>query len=207
MVYKNKNGEIPIRKIADKVMNSYRDLIYTHRQIEEERAELNYAEKQALQELPQFREKITNTEAERERGLRLISELQQKRKKEEEVLIGDIRVVEEDLKKARRQRQYYEQIGIEELIRRVSQEEFQNQELERMRIMKSELTRAYQDVLSKYRSLTENLEIDFRSFENNKQSLILKKELPSAGYRKRPCKIFVRKKSGCVRHSKRNCKR
>lgn len=172
---KNKNGEIPIRKIADKVMNSYRDLIYTHRQIEEERAELNYAEKQALQELPQFREKITNTEAERERGLRLISELQQKRKKEEEVLIGDIRVVEEDLKRARRQRQYYEQIGIEELIRRVSQEEFQNQELERMRIMKSELTRAYQDVLSKYRSLTENLEIDFRSFENNKQSLILEK--------------------------------
>ena len=49
---KNKNGEIPVRKIADKVINSYRDLIYSHKQIDEERAELNYAEKQALQEIP-----------------------------------------------------------------------------------------------------------------------------------------------------------
>ena len=75
---RNKNGEIPVRKIADKVINSYRDLIYSHKQIDEERAELNYAEKRALQEIPHIREKINKTETERERAIRLIDELREK---------------------------------------------------------------------------------------------------------------------------------
>ncbi len=56
---KNKNGEIPVRKMAGKVMNAYRDLIYTHKQIDEGRAELNFAEKRTLQDIPQVKEDIS----------------------------------------------------------------------------------------------------------------------------------------------------
>ncbi|WP_455592431.1 ATP-binding protein [Bacteroides sp.] len=173
---KNRNGEIVIRKIADKVINSYRDLIYTHQQIDELRAELNYAEKCAIREIPKITEKITKTDAERERGLRLISELQQKYTKERDVLNIEIGGIEKELKKTHQQRQHYENMGIEEVIRRVVQEDSLNQELGRMQTMKSELTHAYQDILAKYRSLLNNLEVDFRLFENNKQALILEKK-------------------------------
>ena len=48
----------------------------------------------------------------------------------------------------------------------------QNGELARISTMKEELTRAYQDVLSKYTSLFKNLDADLSLFENNKQTQI-----------------------------------
>ena len=129
---------------------SYRDLIYSHKQIDEERAELNYAEKRALQEIPHIREKINKTETERERAIRLIDELREKYNKERDTLISGMGGIETQLKQVREKRLYYEQINIEEIIKRVAQEELQNGELARISTMKEELTRAYQDVLSKY---------------------------------------------------------
>ena len=46
------------------------------------------------------------------------------------------------------------------------------QQLEQARNMKSELTRAYEDVLGKYRLLFDSLEADFRTFENSQQARI-----------------------------------
>ena len=172
---KNKNGEIPARKIADKVINSYRDLIYSHKQIDEERAELNYAEKQALQEIPHIREKINKTEVERERSIRLIDELREKYNKERDTLVSGKGGIETLLKQVHEKRLHYEQINIEEIIKRVAQEGLQNGESARISTMKEELTRAYQDVLSKYSSLFKNLDADLSLFENNKQTQILEK--------------------------------
>lgn len=169
---KNKNGEIPVRKMAGKVMNAYRDLIYTHKQIDEGRAELNFAEKRALQNIPQVKEEIAWTEMERERMLRLIGELQQKYTKERDGLITDIGVINDVLKQIRDKRLLYEQLQIDEIIRRVSREELLIQELEQVRNMKSELTKAYEDVLGKYRLIFDNLEADFRTFENTQQARI-----------------------------------
>ena len=172
---KNKYGEIPVRKIADKVINSYRDLIYSHKQIDEERAELNYAEKRALQEIPHIREKINKTEVECERSIRLIDELREKYNKERDTLVSGKGGIETLLKQVHEKRLHYEQINIEEIIKRVAQEGLQNGELARISTMKEELTRAYQDVLSKYSSLFKNLDADLSLFENNKQTQILEK--------------------------------
>ena len=57
----------------------------------------------------------------------------------------------------------------------MAQEGLQNGELARISAMKEELTRAYQDVLSKYSSLFKNLDADLSLFENNKQTQILEK--------------------------------
>lgn len=173
---KNKNGEIPIRKMAEKVMNAYRNLIYTHKQIVEGRAELNFAEKRALQEIPQVKEEISKTEAEYERLLRLLGELQQKYTKERDGLITDTGEVNGLLKQIRDKRIRYEQLQIEEIVRRVAREALLVQELEQVREMKAELTKAYDDVLAKYRSLFDNLEADLRTFENSQQARILDKK-------------------------------
>lgn len=178
---KNKNGEVPVRKMAEKVMNAYRDLIYTQKQIGEGRAELNFAEKQALHEIPLVKEEQAKAETERERLLRLMGELQQKYTNERDGLIRDIGIINDLLKKIREKRLHYEQMQIEEIIKRVSCEELLIQELEQVRNMKSELTRAYEDVLSKYRLLFEKLEADFRTFENSQQARINARNAEIAG--------------------------
>lgn len=170
---KNKYGEVPVRKIAEKVMNAYRDFIYTHKQINEGRAELNFAEKHALTFIPQVKEEKAKTEIERERLLRLMSELQQKYTKERDGLIGDIGESNSLLKQIREKRQYYEQQQIEEVIKRVSREDILAQELERVQGMKAGLTKAYENILDKYHLLTEQVESDFRSFENCQKARIL----------------------------------
>ncbi len=178
---KNKNGEVPVRKMAEKVMNAYRDLIYTQKQIGEGRAELNFAEKRALHEIPLVKEEQAKAETERERLLRLMGELQQKYTKERDGLITEIGVINDLLRKIREKRLHYEQMQIEEIIKRVSCEELLAQELEQVRNMKSELTRAYEDVLSKYRLLFEKLEADFRTFENSQQARINVRNAEIAG--------------------------
>ena len=134
---KNKNGEIPVRKMAEKVMNAYRNLIYTHKQIAEGRAELNFAEKRALQEMPQLKEESTKTDAEQVRLSRLIGELQQKYAKERDGLMADAGEVSGLLKQIRDKRAYYEQLQIKEIVRRVGREELLIQELGQVQKMKS----------------------------------------------------------------------
>lgn len=172
---KNKNGEILVRKMAEKVMNAYRDLIYTHKQIAEGRAELNFAEKRALQEMPQIKEEITKIDAEQVRLLRLLGELQQKYTKERDGLITDAGKVAGLLEDIRDKRAHYEQLQIEEVVRRVGREGLLIQELEQVREMKSELTKACEDVLAKYRSLFDNIEAGSCSAENSGQARILTK--------------------------------
>lgn len=179
----NKNGEVPVRKMAEKVMNAYRNLIYTHKQIDEERAELNYAEKQALLTLPLVKEEIAKGENERERLLRLISELQQKYAKERDGLIEAIGVMNDFLKQVRSKRSHYEEVQIEEIIRRVAREENLIQELEQVKGMKAELTKAYDDVLARYRLLLDKLEADFHTVENSRQAQILAKQAEIAAQR------------------------
>lgn len=207
MVYQNKNGEIPVRKIADKVINSYRDLIYSHKQIDEERAELNYAEKQALQEIPHIREKINKAEVERERSIRLIDELREKYNKERDTLVSGKGGIETLLKQVHEKRLHYEQINIEEIIKRVAQEGLQNGELARISAMKEELTRAYQDVLSKYSSLFKNLDADLSLFENNKQTQILEKDHLLPNVRRKLWHSLALKRIKCGRRLRKSCKR
>lgn len=177
----NKNGEIPVRKMAQKVVNGYRDLIYTHKQIDEGRAELNFAEKRALQEMPQLKEEILKVEAERGRFLRLIDELQQKYTKEHDVLVAENGSIADRLKEIREKQQYYGQVKIGEVVKRVEREELLIAELEQVKEMKAELTRAYDDILAKYRLLFDKLEGDFRSFHNEQQGRILVRKTEMAG--------------------------
>ncbi|MDO4164713.1 MAG: ATP-binding protein [Bacteroides sp.] len=176
---KNKNGEVPIRKVADKVIAAYRNLLYTHKLIVDGRAELNTAEKQALLELPCLQEHIKTCEDKRSQVLRLRDELQQKYQKERDDLNNAIGRVEADLKRARQKRQEYERMNIDEMIRRVAQEPFHQQELEHVQAMRQELTRAHQDILSKYRPLIEAEETAFHTFQNGKQALVLQRQAES----------------------------
>ena len=169
---KEKNGEVLIRRIADKVIDAYRTLLNNRRLIGEGRRELNYAERVAQELLPQYRLDIQESEAECNRVIRLIGEEQEKYGKERDKLSRELGVFDAQLKKTAAKRKHYEEIHIEDILRRVEQETIIEDERRRQEAMKAELEKSYQNVVDKYKALLEQLDMDLRAFRNSKTTLL-----------------------------------
>ena len=169
---KEKNGEVLVRRMADKVIDAYRTLLNNRRRISEGRKELNYAERVAQELLPQYRLDIQESEAECNRVYRLISEEQEKYGKERDKLSRELGVLDDKLKTTAAKRKYYEEIHIEDILQRVEQETIIEDERKRQVAMKAELEKSYQNVVDKYRALLEQLDMDLRAFRNNKATLL-----------------------------------
>lgn len=171
---KEKNGEVLIRRIADKVIDAYRTLLNNRRLIGEGRRELNYAEHMAQELLPQYRLDIQESEAECNRVSRLIGEEQEKYGKERDKLSRELGVFDAQLKKTAAKRKHYEEIHIEDILQRVEQETIIEDERRRQEAMKAELEKSYQNVVDKYKALLEQLDMDLRAFRNSKTTLLNK---------------------------------
>lgn len=169
---KEKNGEVQVRRMADKVIDAYRTLLNNRRRISEGRKELNYAERVAQELLPQYRLDIQESEAECNRVYRLISEEQEKYGKERDKLSRELGVLDAQLKKTAAKRKYYEEIHIEDILQRVEQETIIEEERKRQVAMKAELEKSYQNVVDKYKALLEQLDMDLRAFRNSKTTLL-----------------------------------
>ena len=169
---KEKNGEVLVRRMADKVIDAYRTLLNNRRRISEGRKELNYAERVAQELLPQYRLDIQESEAECNRVNRLISEEQEKYGKERDKLSRELGVLDDKLKTTAAKRKYYEKIHIEDILQRVEQETIIEEERKRQVAMKAELEKSYQNVVDKYKALLEQLDMDLRAFRNNKATLL-----------------------------------
>ena len=169
---KEKNGEVLIRRIADKVIDAYRTLLNNRRLIGEGRRELNYAERVAQELLPQYRLDIQKSEAECNRVNRLLGEEQEKYGKERDKLSRELGVLDAQLKKTADKRKHYEEIHIEDILQRVEQETIIEEERKRQEAMKAELEKSYQNVVDKYKVLLEQLDMDLRAFKNSKTTLL-----------------------------------
>ena len=169
---KEKNGEVLIRRIADKVIDAYRTLLNNRRLIGEGRRELNYAERVAQELLPQYRLDIQESEAECNRVNRLLGEEQEKYGKERDKLSRELGVLDAQLKKTAAKRKHYEEIHIEDILQRVEQENIIEEERRRQEAMKAELEKSYQNVVDKYKALLEQLDMDLRAFRNSKATLL-----------------------------------
>lgn len=169
---KEKNGEVLVRRMADKVIDAYRTLLNNRRRISEGRKELNYAERVAQELLPQYRFDIQESEAECNRVNRLISEEQEKYGKERDKLSRELGVLDDKLKTTAAKRKYYEEIHIEDILQRVEQETIIEDERKRQVAMKAELEKSYQNVVDKYKALLEQLDMDLRAFRNSKTTLL-----------------------------------
>lgn len=169
---KEKNGEVLVRRMADKVIDTYRTLLNNRRLIGEGRRELNYAERVAQELLPQYRFDIQKSEAECNRVNRLLGEEQEKYGKERDKLSRELGVLDAQLKKTAAKRKHYEEIHIEDILQRVEQETIIEEERKRQVAMKAELEKSYQNVVDKYKALLEQLDMDLRAFRNSKTTLL-----------------------------------
>ena len=169
---KEKNGEVLVRRMADKVIDAYRTLLNNRRLIGEGRRKLNYAERVAQELLPQYRLDIQKSEAECNRVNRLLGEEQEKYGKERDKLSRELGVLDAQLKKTADKRKHYEEIHIEDILQRVEQETIIEDERRRQEAMKAELEKSYQNVVDKYKALLEQLDMDLRAFRNSKTTLL-----------------------------------
>ena len=169
---KEKNGEVQVRRMADKVIDAYRTLLNNRRLIGEGRRELNYAARVAQELLPQYRLDIQESEAECNRVNRLLGEEQEKYGKERDKLSRELGVLDAQLKKTAAKRKHYEEIHIEDILQRVEQETIIEEERKRQEAMKAELEKSYQNVVDKYKALLEQLDMDLRAFRNSKTTLL-----------------------------------
>lgn len=169
---KEKNGEVLVRRMADKVIDAYRTLLNNRRLIGEGRRKLNYAERVAQELLPQYRLDIQKGEAECNRVNRLLGEEQEKYGKERDKLSRELGVLDAQLKKTADKRKHYEEIHIEDILQRVEQETIIEEERKRQETMKAELEKSYQNVVDKYKALLDQLDMDLRAFRNSKTTLL-----------------------------------
>ena len=169
---KEKNGEVLVRRMADKVIDAYRTLLNNRRLIGEGRRKLNYAERVAQELLPQYRLDIQKSEAECNRVNRLLGEEQEKYGKERDKLSRELGVLDARLKKTADKRKHYEEIHIEDILQRVEQETIIEEERKRQEAMKAELEKSYQNVVDKYKALLDQLDMDLRAFRNSKTTLL-----------------------------------
>ena len=164
---KNKNGEVAVRRMADKTIDMYRTLLNNRRLIREGRKELNYAERIAQELLPQYQLDIQKSKTECDRILRLRSEDKSKHVKERDKLVKEIGALDARLKKTADMRKHYEEIHIEDVLRRVEQESTIEEERRLQEVMRTEMEKSYRNVVDKYRSQLDLVEMDLRTFENN----------------------------------------
>ena len=169
---KNKNGEVVVRRMADKVIDAYRTLLNNRRLIREGRKELNYAERIAQELLPQYRIDIQASETECSRLDRLKGEEREKYGIERDKLSRELGVLDAQLKKTASKRKHYEEIHMDDILRRVEQEPVVEEERKRQVAMKEELEKSYRSVVDKYKALLDQLDMDLRAFENNKNMLV-----------------------------------
>lgn len=188
---KNSKGEIVIRKQAEKVINTYRDLLYTRQEIIHAREELNYAGRVAEEEVPLLQDKIVKNSDESALINKSINELDEKNRKERDELTRQLGVIQDFLKRVREKQQHYERIRINDIIARVSQEDKLLAQKKQLEELKQGLMSAFNDVEQKYKLLTDKIESDFNRFKvacgnqilEKKQTVFVRKEEINNGQR------------------------
>lgn len=172
-IKQDKNGVVLVKKQADMVIKGYRTLLFSKKQIEERRAELNYSEKMARLKLPEIEEQIKALKSEYQRYERLLGEEKDKFENERIKLIRQGGIIDSDLKKIEEKHKYYEQERIDEVLSKVNREPALKNELELLNKVYNELTSTYRDVISKYSLMEQGLDAEFVRFVNDTKTRIL----------------------------------
>ena len=178
---KNKAGEVAVRKYADNAIDAYRSLNYNRQQILRGRQELNYAMKMAELLLPQSRADIAESERDCDRLSRLFGEERTQYDKQCEGHRTEMGILERDLKVAADKHRHYDEMGIDDILRRVELEPAVAEEKKRQEGIKDELQKSCQDIEGKYAVLFDKLDIEMRSFVTAKNALLTERKSKAMG--------------------------
>ncbi len=167
-----KNGKVKVKGDADAVIDKYTDYEYVRKLILDFCGQLNYALERDTNLLPQLAEQETSCGQELSRQKRLLGEESDKFTKERDGMKGSEAIIDDFLKKAKGKRQYYAEIGIENIAERIGKEgelKIRKQSLTQQEVT---LTNKNQSVKSKYDTLIQNVENQLQAYKLQCQQFI-----------------------------------
>ena len=167
----NQKGESIVHKQADTVVKAYHELLYMKQQIKEVCGELKYAMRTYRERLPLIEKKVGELQDEQSRQNRLLDQLQQKFDDEKSKLNQKQGVVNDQLERLKKRKDYYASQQIEQVLKRFAQEQILKDRLEGDKARLTELTSRYNDVTAKYnviRQSVKNLLETYRQSQSNR---------------------------------------
>ena len=162
---KEKNGTIKVKVEADEVINKYALYDNLLREIAVLCAEVNFAYDRDTELLPKLSEEADGKSQELVRQKRLLSEEEDKNKKETASLNQALGAIKEFLRKVEAKRSYYASINIEDIARRINKEgelKIKKESLEKEELL---LTSKAQDVKTRYDNLKQNINNEYKEYE------------------------------------------
>ena len=167
---RNKNGENQIEKQADKVSELYSALKFSEKEKEELAAQLGWALNNVKEQQPQIEELLNTEQLKKKKNEEKLKELYnvfEKKKNEIQKQIGEVlSKIREVLSK----RKEYNTLKINEIIARVSKKNILELEKKNLSNEQLLLTSAFSEIENKYKALLQNLQNQFKEFENSKQT-------------------------------------
>ena len=167
----NQKGESIVHKQADTVVKAYHELLYMKQQIKDVCGELKYAMRTYRERLPLIEKKVGELQDEQSRQNRLLDQLQQKFDDEKSKLNQKQGVVNDQLERLKKRKDYYASQQIEQVLKRFAQEQILKDRLEGDKARLTELTSRYNDVTAKYnviRQSVKNLLETYRQSQSNR---------------------------------------
>lgn len=169
----NQKGESIVRTQAENVVNIYRELLFMKRQIAELCGELKYAIRTSRERLPLVEKKIDELIEEQNRLKRLISELQQKFDTEKSSLNQEQGAVNQNLKRLKERKEYYDKEKIEDILKRYEQEQILRVKLDGDNAKLAELTARFNDVTAKYKALCQEIKNVLEKYRQTQTARII----------------------------------
>lgn len=161
-----KNGDVLIRRQAGQVIAAYHESIAVEQQIWRSIRELNYAVRNAQEQLPVVQEELKQTMEQIQKEQQKKKEVETERDKDLQKLNEAIGKQKHLIEQTREKRKRYASMDMEAMMRlHQSEPKLQNERRHQQEIFDT-LTKKYADIETKYRNLLEKLELQFGGFKN-----------------------------------------
>lgn len=170
---KDKDGNVPVRKQAEKAVDMHRRLLYHEQEKRELSHELNYAYRTAREELPLSERALAEQQVKLKKTEGQLNELDSKYQEKRIQIISDVKQLNDKLQQARELKKRYEQQGIDEIERRVNARESIAREKAGQEEQLRTLTDRFTHIRQKYALLEEQEKTRFAAFKNAKETEII----------------------------------
>ena len=154
--HKEKDGSVKVRKEADRVLSSYADYEACRKMIAELTGQTVYALERDRKELPEVDSKISETQLLLAKKRRDAAEESNKYNKQRDELNQQLGVLKKVLDDTTAKKKYYEDVGIDDIIEKISHQEELNIRRHSLTDQMERLTDKNKDVKAKYDALRQN---------------------------------------------------
>lgn len=169
---KTRNGEIQVRKQAEKVITTFLEINFNEKEKAHLAHKLVWQMDNTSLQLPKVVELIKGEEFKQSQCSRKISTLQKRFSSARERIMASISVHNSKLKEAKLKSQEYAAMNIDEIIKRVSQKKDLDREQTVLLEQKALLEENFSDINQKFKAQIEQLQNHLLAFENRKKTEI-----------------------------------